>query len=151
MEFATAYGPHIRVKFDQSIPDPITGEVQVSRTKQSFAQESEINNIMRKYEKTGLIEHVKDHSGYADMPPGIEYQDALQLTIDAQLAFDGLPANIRKEFNNDPFDFLSFVEDPENIDRMAELGMLGDIEDPAPTEADPAPGAAAEPAPAAAE
>lgn len=146
MVFATAYGPHLRVKFDQSIPDPITGELQVSMTKQSFADESQINKIMAKYEKTGLIEHVKDHSGYTNMPPPMEYQDALNLTIEAQSSFDDLPANIRREFGNDPYQFLAFVEDPENVDRMAELGLLGDLPDDDPDDAKPASEAAPEPA-----
>ncbi len=124
MEFRTAYGLKPRVQFDQTIPDPVTGEIQVSMTKQSFAEESEINNIMARYEKTGVIDHVKNHGGYADMPAGLEYQDALQLTIEAQIAFDELPAKVRREFDNDPYKFLQFVEDPENIERMAELGLL---------------------------
>ncbi len=149
MEFITAYGPKNRVRFDQSIMDPITGELQTSRTKQSFAQESEINNIMAKYEKTGVIDHVKEHGGYAEMPAGLEYQDALQLTIDAQLAFDGLPAKTRKEFGNDAFQFLAFVEDPENVERMAELGLIGLPDDEVSAEGDPALEAAVEPAPGA--
>ena len=146
MKFASAYTGHIRHSFDQSIPDPITGEVQVSMTKQSFAQESEINNIMARYEKTGVIDHVKNHGGYANMPTDMEYQDAMQLTIDAQVAFDDLPAKIRREFDNDPFKFLTFVENPENVERMAELGLLEEVPDDSATEANPAIGAAEEPA-----
>ena len=82
MELRSAYSPRLRVAFDQSIPDPITGEIQTSRTKQSFADESEINKILAKYEKTGLITHVKDHGGYQEMPAGLEYHKALQLTVE---------------------------------------------------------------------
>lgn len=144
MEFRTAYGPKVVDDFDQSIPDPVTGEVQTSRTKQSFAQESEINNIMAKYEKTGVIEHVKAHSGYADMPSGLDYQSALQMTLDAQMSFNELPANIRREFNNDPFEFLAFVEDPDNVERMAELGLIVLPEDVPEAEVDPSPEASPE-------
>lgn len=138
MEIRSAFSPRLQVTFDQSIPDPITGELQVSMTKQSFAQESEINNIMAKYEKTGLIEHVKAHSGYADMPAGLDYQAALQMTIEADIAFNELPALVRKEFDNDPFQFLEFVADPDNVERMGELGLLNPVEEPASTEGDPA-------------
>lgn len=145
MEIRSAFSPHVHVTFDQSIPDPITGEVQTSRTKQSQAEESEINNIMARYEKTGIIEHVKDYAGYADMPGGLDYHTAMQLTIEAQIAFDNLPAKTRKEFDNDPFKFLEFVEDPDNVERMAELGLINPEE--APLEANPP--AAAEDPPAA--
>lgn len=149
MEFNTAYSPRVRVPFDQSIPDPVTGELQVSMTKQSFADESEINKIMAKYEKTGLIDHVRNHSGYSDMPQPLDYQEALQLTIEAQLSFDALPANVRREFDNDPFKFLTFVEDPDNVERMAELGLLEPVVETSLPDADPALGAAVEPAPGA--
>lgn len=136
MEIRTAY-TRTRVTFDQSIPDPITGEVQTSMTKQSFAAETDINNILRKFAKTGLIEHVKNHSGYADMPDPIDYQQAIQLTIDAQIAFDDLPAKVRREFDNDPFEFLSFIENPDNVERMGELGLLEPSENEQPPEAEP--------------
>lgn len=151
MEIRSAYSPHVRVSFDQSIPDPITGELQVSMTKQSFAEESEINKILAKYEKTGVIDHVKQHGGYEDMPAGLEYQTALQMTIDAQIAFDELPAQVRREFDNDAFKFLTFVEDPSNVERMGELGLLAKKPEPAPAEAKPPAEPPAEVAPEAAE
>lgn len=123
--------------FDQSIPDPITGEVQTSRTKQSFADETDINQILARYVKTGVIDHVKEHAGYADFPAPMDYQEAMQMTINAQIAFDQLPAEVRREFDNDPFQFLTFIEDPENVDRMAELGLLEPV--PEAPEADPQP------------
>lgn len=147
-EIRTAY-TRTRVPFDQSIPDPITGEVQTSRTKQSFSDETDINQILARYIKTGVIDHVKDHSGYADFPAPIEYQAAIQLTIDAQLSFDQLPAATRREFDNDPFVFLEFIEDPENVDRMRELGLIEPAEDETPSEANQPPAAAVEPAPGA--
>lgn len=124
MPYRSRSSEHVHVTFDQSIPDPITGEIQTSMTKQAFAEESQINNIMAKYEKTGVIDHVKEHGGYSMMPSGLDYHTAMQLTIDAHLAFDQLPANIRKEFGNDAFEFLTFVEDPDNVERMAELGLI---------------------------
>ncbi len=137
VEIRTAYKIYSRVQLDQHTPDPITGEIQVSMTKQSFAQESEINNIMAKYEKTGVIDHVKNNAFYADMPAGLEYQMALQMTIDAEVAFNSLPANVRREFDNDPFKFLEFVEDPDNVERMAELGLITPPEPEIPPKADP--------------
>ncbi|AGT39929.1 portal protein [Marine gokushovirus] len=139
IEFRSAYSPRLRVALDQSIPDPKTGEIQVSMTKQEFAQETEINNIMARYEKTGILDHVKEHAGYANFPAPVDYQDALQMTIDAQLAFDALPARTRREFHNDPLEFLSFIEDPDNVDRMRDLGLLNDPVEEASEEADPSP------------
>lgn len=95
-------------------------------TVQSEAASCEINNIMAKYEKTGMIDHVKENGQYVDLPNGIEYHDAMNLTLAAQQSFAGLPAQVRKEFDNDPTQFLAFVENPENVARMGELGLLNE-------------------------
>ena len=34
--------------------------------------------------------------------------------------FEALPAELRREFNNDPAQFIEYVNDPENIDSLAE-------------------------------
>lgn len=94
-----------------------------TRTVQSEAESCEINNIMAKYEKTGLIDHIKEGGRYEDLPEGVEYQDALNMVIEAQTSFDGLPAHIRKEFDNDPAKFLSFVENPDNIEALTKMGL----------------------------
>lgn len=105
------------------------GRVQIefpleTMTVQSEAEACDINNILKKYERTGLIDHVKEGGRYEDLPPGLDYQEALNLVIEAKTSFEGLPAAVRKEFENDPAKFLAFVEDPENVERMGELGLL---------------------------
>lgn len=94
-----------------------------SRTKQSEAESCEINNIMARYEKTGLLEHINENGRYEDLPDGIEYHDALNLVLEAQQSFDDLPATIRKEFDNEPAKFLSFVENPDNIEALTKMGL----------------------------
>lgn len=109
------YYPHDRVQFH-----PV-GE---SRTKQSFQAECDINNILAKYAKTGLIDHVKKHGGYyGDLPLSNDFQTNLHAIMEAQASFDSLPANIRDRFQNDPARFLAFVEDPENGEEMVALGL----------------------------
>ena len=48
----SAYGPKDRQIWATSKP---------SLTKQSFTKECDINNIMKKYQKTGAIDHVNKH------------------------------------------------------------------------------------------
>lgn len=96
-----------------------------SMTKQSFRQESNINNIMKKYERTGLLEHVNERQArfgdFADIP---DFQTALNQIHEAQMLFDDLPAAIRKKFQNDPVEFVEFAQNPENEDQMIEMGLL---------------------------
>lgn len=96
-----------------------------SRTKQSFKQECDINTIMAKYEKTGVIEHTKSFAGhYGDFSDIKSYQEALDAVIAAEEMFMGLPAQARAKFANDPGKFLDFVEDPSNVEEMGRLGLL---------------------------
>lgn len=102
-----------------------------TRTVQSEAEACDINNIMKKYEKTGLIEHVNAAGRYENLPQSVDFQEAINLVMEAEASFEGLPAAVRKEFENDPAKFLLFVEDPENVERMGELGLLNDPAAPA--------------------
>lgn len=96
-----------------------------SATHQSFKAECDINRIMRKWEKTGIIEHRNNFQGqYADFTnvPS-DYQEALQSVINAQEMFETLPAQVRKKFANDPGLFLEFATDPKNADEMVSMGL----------------------------
>lgn len=95
-----------------------------SRTKQSFQDDSDINLIMAKYVKTGVIEHMREHAGqFIDLPDPMDYQEALNITIAAENAFEGLPGNIRGRFDNDAVEFLAFMDDPDTIQEQVELGL----------------------------
>lgn len=103
-----------------------------SKTKQSFREESEINNILARYTKTGIIEHVAKHGGsYSDVPSAADFSEAMNLVTDAQRMFIELPAEIRSKFSNDPSEFLDFVSDPDNLGEMVEMGLAERPYDPA--------------------
>lgn len=95
-----------------------------SRTKQAFRDECDINNIMRRYEKDGLIAHVARVNGsYGDFTDPPSYQEALNKVISAQDMFMTLPAKLRFRFGNDPQQFLAFVQDEANAEEMYALGL----------------------------
>ncbi len=113
--FKTAYGSHERV---------LTVNDDPSRAKQSFKEECNINTIMEKYQKTGLVDHVRQHEGnYGEFLSSDDYHDALNQILKAQQAFDTLPSSIRKKFNNSPSEFLEFVHDEKNSDELVEMGL----------------------------
>lgn len=95
-----------------------------SRTKQSDADQCEINNIMAKYARTGAINHFNTHQGSYGDATGHDFQTSMNIVIDAQNMFDELPSNIRNRFENEPAQFLDFVNDEANKSEMAELGLL---------------------------
>lgn len=95
-----------------------------SMTKQSFREECDINNILKRYQKTGVIEHVKHYNGqYGDFTGINDYHSACNRVLAAEEAFSTLPSSLRSRFRNDPGEFLSFVNDPKNLDEMVSLGL----------------------------
>jgi phage internal scaffolding protein len=91
---------------------------------QHFKDECDVNRILSKYQKTGLIDHVNHFQGdYADLSAVPDFQESLNAVLDAQAAFDTLPSTIRKQFDNDPAAFLDFVHNPDNRDEMVKMGL----------------------------
>lgn len=106
-------------------PHSITFEGK-GRTKQSHRDECDINTIMKRFEKTGMLEHANQYEGsYGDFTQIPEdYQSAVNLVQNAQQMFMSLPAEVRGRFENDPGEFLAFVSNRENRDEMLEMGLI---------------------------
>lgn len=117
-----AFGDRTRVRQE-------TGET--SLTQQSLAAETDINAIMRKYEKTGVITHVARYAGeYGDFSGVPDYKTGLERIMAADEMFASLPARIRDRFGNDPANFIEFATNPENLPELRKMGL-------APEEAPP--------------
>lgn len=125
--------PAVRSRsYRKRVPYRTTGE---SLTKQSFKQDCDINNIMRQFERTGIIDHVNKFAGnYGHMPSEIDYQAACNQMITAQNMFDSLPSKIRQHFHNDPAKFLAAASDPERREEMIELGLKPRLDPDPPAE-----------------
>ena len=95
-----------------------------SMTQQHFADECDINKIMAKYQRDGLVTHVAKYQGkYDDYTVMPDFQTALNTMKEAEEMFLSIPSEIRREFENDPGKFVEFATDPENIDKMREMGL----------------------------
>jgi phage internal scaffolding protein len=111
------------------------GNPAVGRTEQHHKSECDIDTIIRKYDKTGLITHVNSAvAQYGDFTDVNEYQVSLNMVIDAQNAFNELPSAIRKKFGNDPGEFFEFATDPDNYDELVKLGLANAKEVEKPVE-----------------
>lgn len=121
----SAYGP----KLSMGLACPEKG-----RTKQSFKDECDINSIMAKYQKTGVLDFTrKNEPRYGDCV-GHEFNSAMLVVAQGKTMFHELPSSIRAFFENDPARFLDFVDDPDNYSKMAAMGLLIPAE---PRKADP--------------
>lgn len=116
--------PKFRTAYDRDLVEGITFD-EPSMAQQHFKDECDVNNILRKYESTGLITHVANGTpSYGDFSSVLEFQQAQNILIEAQDVFDALPASLRKRFDNDPAVMLEFIENPDNREEAEKLGLV---------------------------
>lgn len=120
-------------------PPVVLGPFEPSRTRQSEAKAADINEIMRKYDKTGLFPQGQREALYVDVSEMPDYRTSLDTIRKADELFMQLPAVIRTKFDNDAAMFLDWTSDPDNREEMIELGMLPKPEVLAPTPVSEAP------------
>lgn len=111
-----------------------------NKADQSFRKDCDVNEIMRRYNKTGQISHMAKHRGvYADMTSVTDLLGAYEVVKNAQDAFMALPAQARRKFDNDPLQLEAWLRDPKNFDEAAKLGLLENVKKPQPPSEQPAP------------
>lgn len=95
-----------------------------SLTRQEFAAECEINNIMKNYEATGIIPTSYREPIYwdADQVPA-NLQEAMSAMMYANDLFMQLGAPIRREFEDDAVKFVEFASNPDNKAKLKEWGL----------------------------
>lgn len=93
-------------------------------TQQHMAEATDINNIMKKYEATGLLDHLNQYQGeYGDFTVMPDFHTAMNKIKDAEEMFLTIPASIRDKFENDAGKFVEFASNPENLDELREMGL----------------------------
>jgi len=113
----------IRKGYDP-VPRVVFNCTGVPRTKQAMKAECDINNIMRKFEKSGIVDHLSKYDGrYGQFIGAPEYHEAMNQVAEAAEMFMEIPAKIRKRFNNDPAEFLEFVQNEDNRDELVSMGL----------------------------
>ena len=56
----------------------------------------------------------------------------MRLVAEAQSVFEGLPADLRDRFGNDPARLLEFVHDPRHLEESVSLGLIDPSKLPQP-------------------
>lgn len=112
--FKKPYEQHERYRI--AFPNP-------SRTKQAFKDEADINRILDKYNRTGLLPTYDKPQQFGDYSGVIDFHSAQNKIAEGRTAFAELPSNIRKRFQNDPGQFLDFIYDEANLPEMIQLGL----------------------------
>ena len=101
----------------------LSDTVGESLTKQSFADECDINKILERFSITGHIPEGVRAPTFGDFTNIPTYQDALNAVIEAENSFMAMPAEVRSRFGNSAHAFVEFCSDPANLDEMRRLGL----------------------------
>lgn len=90
---------------------------------QSQKEEADINTIVQRFGITGHLPQKLLPPSFGDFTQVMDYKSAHLALIEAQAAFAGLPADIRKRFDNDPAGFVDWALDKENLPELRKLGL----------------------------
>lgn len=101
-----------------------------SLTKQCFAEDCDVNNIMKKWIKTGELPGTDVVPKFGDFTNVSDYQESCNRVIEAQMQFEALDSKIRSRFANDPANLMNFLQDPSNIEEGIALGLLERVANP---------------------
>lgn len=93
------------------------------RTKQSFKEQCDVNKIVEKFARTGLIAHLAQGvPRFMDVSELPDYRTALTQVKKAQLYFEDLPANVREVFDNDVARFVDWMS-TKSLDELEAMSM----------------------------
>lgn len=94
-----------------------------SLTQQQFKEEADINTIVERFLKSGVLPNAVNMPQYVDYEGVFDFQSAMNVVRAADENFMRLDAKIRARFNNSPQEFLQFFADPANTDEAIRLGL----------------------------
>jgi len=103
----------------------------VSRVKQSFRDEVDINKIVARARSGQAVTHLAKNSPvFMDVSEVGDYKSALDMIRNADAFFAALPAKVREAFGNDPAEFLDAVDTVEGRAKFEAAGLIPPL--PAP-------------------
>lgn len=95
-----------------------------SKTKQSFKDESDINNIVSNFGLLGNTPDMPLPEHFGDFTEVTDYQTALNMVRQAGESFLTVPAHVRERFNNDPGVLMAFLGQETNRQEAIALGLI---------------------------
>lgn len=99
-----------------------------SMTQQQFKRECDINNVIKRYDSTGVLSSVgqlvdKDaiFGDFSNIP---DLHSAMTMIAAAEGAFQSLPSWIRKGCKNNPETWINLVMNPDSFDEAERRGYI---------------------------
>jgi len=100
---------------------------EAGKTKQKTGMEHDINKLVARYQKTGVLEIKEDMNGqFIDCCNVGDFHQAMNKIAIAKERFDMLPSSTRARFHNDPGELLDYLATlkPETVDEAVRLGLV---------------------------
>jgi len=94
-----------------------------SLTQQQFKEEADINTIVDRFMKSGVLPTPAVMPQFMDVEGQFDYQTAMNYVRQADENFMRMDAKVRARFNNSPQEFLEFFANPENTEEAIRLGL----------------------------
>lgn len=94
-----------------------------SLTQQQFKEEADINTIVDRFLRSGVMPTPVNMPQYVDYEGVFDFQSAMNVVRQADENFMRLDAKVRARFNNSPQEFLEFFANPDNTDEAVRLGL----------------------------
>jgi len=94
-----------------------------SLTQQQFKDEADINTIVDRFLRSGVMPTPVSMPQYVDYEGVFDFQTAMNVVRAADENFMRLDAKVRSRFNNSPQEFLEFFSNPDNSDEAVRLGL----------------------------
>ena len=114
MKFRTAYQQTTRSHPRQT---------DEQKTEQAFKDECKTVNIVKRYLKTGVVDHLNTRQPLEGTFDEIDFHTAMNIVAAGKSSFEAMPAKLREQFDNNPEKFVEFVQNPENEGKLVELGL----------------------------
>lgn len=138
-----------RTRFQTAPRITLACRPETKRTKSEFQNDCDINLIMARYKKTGILPPTAQlaAANYGDFTQVPDFQEMQHKVIAAHEMFAALPAAVRKQFSNDPGEFIAASQTPEGRKLMQTLGLGKPSEEPSQPPGEPSPSSGGQPDP----
>lgn len=93
-------------------------------TLQEFKEDTMIDVIMKRYNQDQPVTHLNRNEPWYGFVPATDFKQAMDIATGATEKFQSLPSQVRKHFDNDPFQFMSSLQDEHIEKTLEELGTV---------------------------
>lgn len=114
----------IYTRYNRPVGEQLTFNMP-SLTEQHHRDDCDINTIVSRYNRTGIlpVNNLPPIYGDVSLMPK-DYAEATSMISSANSWFSSLPSALRSRFDNSPEKILSFLSDPANHDEAVKLGLV---------------------------